>query len=160
MVEKTNEQSGTLIVEANHIRQARSLVTSLTEKLAEKRKALAQGTKRLREAEMLIKKHEKNERRKGRTRIVAHAGGMMEMTGLLECRFIDSSERDNVQDNLRANLLVGALLKLAHQLSEASAEELQSLTARGKQYRELRPAVRVVPKVNPLIILGEIADDS
>lgn len=138
------------------IRKARALVAALPAKLEERKKALANEEQRYREAEALLLKHEKAEQRRKRTHLVSHAGGMMEMAGLLEYRFIGSTERDNPQDDLRANLLVGALLSLAHHLSTAPSSELEQLTANGKAYRTTKPSARQIPKVNPLVLLAEI----
>lgn len=141
------------------VRKARALVATLPSKLEERRKALAREEQKYREAEALLLKHEKIEKRKKRTQIVAHAGGMMEIAGLLEYRFIGTADRDNPQDDLRANLLVGALLELARHLSAAPVSKLEKLTADGKAYRTTKPAARQIPKVNPLIALAEISDN-
>ena len=59
------------------------------------------------------RKQEKKASRENRNRILMHAGGLMDMTGLLRYCFAQSDEFDNPQDNLRANLLVGSLLHLS-----------------------------------------------
>lgn len=87
----------------------------------------------------------------GRSRVLIHAGGILDMTGLLRYRFKDKSDYDNPQDDLRANLLCGAFLKLSEILSNASELEIQEITAKGKQFRLQRMSDREIPEVNPHI---------
>jgi hypothetical protein len=96
-------------------------------------------------------KSDKKVNRQARTRILIHAGGLMEMTGLLDYCFKDEKDFDNYQDNLRANLLVGALLHLSDHLSTSSSEILSKLEKSGSEFRATRRIDRRVAPVNSLI---------
>lgn len=134
--------------------QSQSKVESLAAKLVEMRSRLAQLENQQREELAKQRKNAQNKARATRTRLLSHFGGIAEMCGLLEYRF-NSSKRDNVQDNLCANLLAGALLDLSQRLSISSEEDLQKLAEAGKNYRAQCPDSRHVPPVNPIIALGE-----
>lgn len=94
-------------------------------------------------------KSEKKSSREKRSRVLIHAGGLLEMTGLLAYTFPEGERFDNYQDNLRANLLVGALLTLSQQLHDASPQQLATLAQAGRQFRKTDKAARKVVKVNP-----------
>ena len=96
-------------------------------------------------------KLDKRANRQGRTRILIHAGGLMEMTGLLKYCFKDAKDFDNYQDNLRANLLVGALLHLSGHLSSASSEILAKLEHSGSEFRATKRIDRRIAPTNTLI---------
>ncbi len=81
-------------------------------------------------------------------RLKAHAGGMLEMTGLLRYVYPDGFESDNKQDRLIANLLVGAFQKLSYDLESMSIEELQELWGLGQKFRKEYKRDRELPKVN------------
>jgi hypothetical protein len=136
------------------LRKLRLAASLLSKEFEEKKAEIERAKKQLREAEVTLRSLEGKEARKALTRVKAHAGGMMKMVGLLEYRFFNSDERDNDQDDLRANLLVGALLFLADKMMGLREDELEKLESRGAQYRAQNPKDRVVPSVNPLVILG------
>ena len=81
-------------------------------------------------------------------RLKAHAGGMLEMTGLLRYVYPDGFESDNKQDRLIANLLVGAFQKLSNELEKASIEELETLWISGQNFRKGYKKERELPTVN------------
>jgi len=84
-----------------------------------------------------------------RQQFLTHAGGMMDMTGFLRYTFPDNEDADNNQDNLRANLLVGALLELGDILSQKDTEEIAALVSRGSKFRQTEPDKRMISIVNP-----------
>lgn len=100
-----------------------------------------------RAAQMELKElaKEGRESRAKRTRELAHMGGMMAMVGLDRFRFSAGETPDNPQDDLKANLLVGSLLKLSTQLENATPEQLHDLEVAGQNYRANDPSFRVVP---------------
>lgn len=136
------------------LRKLRLAASLLSKEFAEKKAEIEHAKKQLREAEVTLKSLEAKEARKTLTRIKAHAGGMMKMVGLLEYRFLNSHERDNDQDDLRANLLVGALLFLADKMAGLGADDLEELENRGAEYRTQNPKDRSVPGVNSIVLLG------
>lgn len=95
------------------------------------------------------RKQQKKAARENRSRILMHAGGLMEMTGLLRYCFADAEEFDNPQDNLRANLLVGSLLHLSEYLNTCSPEELSKISAQGKLFRKSDRSARPLSETNP-----------
>lgn len=157
-----NEGSGTAnlhSITGIAIAQDHSKIKTLTEKLEALKSRIAQLEKQQREELAKERRLTKLKERALRTRLLSHFGGIGEMCGLLQYRFIGSSRRDNIQDDLRANLLAGALLDLAQRLSIASEQELLKLSKAGQAYRAQRPAARQVPPTNPLIALGEVDDE-
>ncbi len=88
------------------------------------------------------------ERRKKEKHLKAHAGGMLEMTGLLRYVYPEDVEADNPQDKLIANLLVGAFQKLSYDLESMSVEELQELWSLGQKFRLQYKRDRELTKVN------------
>lgn len=141
--------------ESAELRKLRLAASLLSKEFEEKKAEIERAKKQLREAEVTLRSLEGKEARKALTRVKAHAGGMMKMVGLLEYRFFNSDERDNDQDDLRANLLVGALLFLADKMNCLSEDELEKLEGRGAEYRAQNPRDRVIPRINPLVILGQ-----
>lgn len=95
------------------------------------------------------RKKEKKASRENRNRILMHAGGLMDMTGLLRYCFAQSEDFDNPQDNLRANLLVGSLLHLSEYLYDCKPEELARIEAVGKSFRKSEKATRHLSETNP-----------
>ena len=160
MVESIKESESTAPsdLKQNKVEKIRAQVEHLQSRLDKCNQALAQKSKCLQETQARQAQIDKKRRREQRTRLLSHAGGMMEMVGLLNVRFYGTTERDNDQDDLRANLLVGALLDLAHRLSIAPATELLRYTEAGREYRQARPSNRTVPKTNPLLVLNEISE--
>lgn len=108
------------------------------------------------------RKQEKKATRENRNRILMHAGGLMDMTGLLRYCFAQSEEFDNPQDNIRANLLVGSLLHLSEYLYNCSPDDLAKIEAAGKLFRSsdkknrnligTNPALTNAKSVRPLLI--------
>lgn len=97
------------------------------------------------------RKQEKKDTRENRNRILMHAGGLMDMTGLLRYCFVQSEEFDNPQDNLRANLLVGSLLHLSEFLNNCSPEDLAKIEAAGKSFRSADKKNRNLTGTNPAL---------
>ena len=97
------------------------------------------------------RKQEKKATRENRNRILMHAGGLMDMTGLLRYCFVQSEEFDNPQDNLRANLLVGSLLHLSEYLHNCSPEDLAKIEASGKSFRSADKKKRNLTGTNPAL---------
>jgi len=101
---------------------------------------------------LLKAKAERNdsiEKRNIEKRLKTHAGGMVEMTGLMRYVYPEGVKSDNPQDMLIANLLVGAFQKLAYDLETMPVEELQELWGCGQKFRREAKKDRVLPKVNP-----------
>ncbi|MDN5502879.1 MAG: hypothetical protein L0H10_03510 [Comamonas sp.] len=108
------------------------------------------------------RKQEKKATRENRNRILMHAGGLLDMTGLLRYCFNNADEFDNPQDNLRANLLVGSLLHLSEYLYNCSPDDLAKIEAAGKLFRSsdkknrdligTNPALTNAKSVRPLLI--------
>ena len=97
------------------------------------------------------RKQEKKATRENRNRILMHAGGLMDMTGLLRYCFVQSEEFDNPQDNLLANLLVGSLLHLSEYLHNCSPEDLAKIEASGKSFRRADKKKRNLTGTNPAL---------
>lgn len=95
------------------------------------------------------RKQEKKASRENRNRILMHAGGLMDMSGLLRYCFAQSDEFDNPQDNLRANLLVGSLLHLSEYLNNCSPADLEKIEASGKSFRRSDKKNRTLAGINP-----------
>lgn len=115
-------------------------------RLLEEAKESAKRIERLRAIE---RRHEATQKRNQDMRLKAHAGGMLEMTGLLRYVYPEGVETDNTQDRLIANLLVGAFQKLSNELEESSVEDLAILWASGHNFRREYKKDRELPKVNP-----------
>ena len=82
-------------------------------------------------------------------RVKTHAGGIVEMTGLLRYVYPDDVIHDNEQDALIANLLAGVLLKVGSTLEKASVDDLKNLWEQGQDFRNKNKADRVVSNINP-----------
>jgi len=109
----------------------------------EKRSSVLKRKAQLAEAQRRTK--EAKTARIRRTRELTHIGGMCEMVGLMRFRFGPGETPDNDQDDLRANLLVGALLKLSEQLEQATPEERAERAAAGDKFRNTPVAFREYP---------------
>jgi hypothetical protein len=116
---------------------------------------LSKSEKRKKKVESKSELDTKRILRYRRQQFIGHAGGMMEMAGLLRYTFSDIEDIDNVQDNLRANLLVGALLELGDILYKKDTEEIAALVARGSQFRNTATDKRMISPVNPLLSIHE-----
>ena len=85
--------------------------TKLELKLEKQKKLIEEADKLKSEIKQLTAKQakvEREEERRRKNRIKLHAGGMCEMTGLLNYVYNDPVARDNEQDELIANLIVWA----------------------------------------------------
>lgn len=126
--------------------------TQLDIKIEKRNKLLAEAAKVKKDIKNLEAKSRKAERealrfRDGRVKM--HAGGMLEMTGLLGYAYIDDRIRDNYQDNLIANLLVGILNRVSNTLESASVDELEKVWIEGRDFRRLDIADRKISELNP-----------
>ena len=81
-------------------------------------------------------------------RLKIHSGGMVHMVGLHRYVYSDSQVRDNPQDALIANLLVGSLLKLSRDLESASIDDLKRLWNTGREFRKQQQSDRQLAGVN------------
>lgn len=118
---------------------------------AKKDKLLKEAEKTKRTIKLLeakAKRFEARENREVDKRMKSHAGGIIEMTGLMRYVYPNNVLHDNEQDALIANLLAGVLLKVGSTLEKANADELKNLWEQGRDFRKLKKADRVLPKVN------------
>lgn len=81
-------------------------------------------------------------------RLKIHSGGMVHMVGLHRYVYSDVEVRDNPQDALIANLLVGSLLKLSRDLESASIDDLKRLWHAGREFRKQQQSDRQLAGVN------------
>ena len=88
------------------------------------------------------------EKRNAEKHLKTHIGGMVEMTGLMQYVYPADIEPDNPQDRLIANLLVGVFLSVGISLEHASADDLEKLWKRGKEFRSQKKDDRLLAKVN------------
>lgn len=95
------------------------------------------------------KKADETKQRELDTRLKIHSGGMVHMIGLHRYVYSDSEVRDNPQDALIANLLVGSLLKVSQDLESASIDDLKRLWHVGRAFRRQKHADRKIASVNP-----------
>lgn len=70
------------------------------------------------------------------------------MVGLHRYVYSDTEMRDNPQDALIANLLVGSLLKLSRDLESASIDDLKRLWHAGREFRKQQQSDRQLAAVN------------
>lgn len=113
--------------------------------------ALKAAKRELRSAKNAERKRQAEERKTAETRLKSHAGGFIEMVGLFRYVYEDDGVRDNNQDSLIANLIVGILLRVSSKLEKASVDELYELWVEGNNFREIDKSARVLPKINPNI---------
>lgn len=97
------------------------------------------------------KKADEIKQRELDTRLKIHSGGMVHMVGLHRYVYSDSEVRDNPQDALIANLLVGSLLKLSRDLESASIDDLKRLWDAGREFRKQQQSDRQISGVNPYL---------
>lgn len=83
------------------------------------------------------------------SRLKIHSGGMVHMVGLHRYVYSDNEVRDNPQDALIANLLVGSLLKVCQDLENAPIDDLRGLWDAGRAFRQLKQVDRKLASVNP-----------
>lgn len=119
------------------------------EQAANAEKRLKEAKLKLAQAKRAVRKQQSNEKRAKETRLKMHAGGFLDMTGMLHYQYPEKSLYDNEQDALMAYLLVGKLLEAAKELEEANIDEIKRLYAVGKTFRDCDKASREVPGVNP-----------
>lgn len=94
------------------------------------------------------KKADEIKQRELDTRLKIHSGGMVHMVGLHRYVYPDSEVRDNPQDALIANLLVGSLLKVSRDLESASIDDLKRLWHAGREFRKQQQSDRQLAGVN------------
>lgn len=94
------------------------------------------------------KRTDEIKRREIESRLKIHSGGMVHMVGLHRYIYSDADIRDNPQDGLIANLLVGSLLKVCQDLENASIDDLKRLWDAGRAFRIQKQADRVIPSIN------------
>lgn len=131
-------------------------IDALTVADAEKRlerteQALKAAKRELRSARNAERKRRSEERIAAEKRLKSHAGGFVEMVGLFRYVYEDDNVRDNNQDSLIANLIVGILLRASSELEKANVDSLYKLWIEGHKFREIDKSARVLPKVNPNI---------
>lgn len=97
------------------------------------------------------KKADEIKQREIDSRLKLHSGGIVHMVGLHRYVYSDSEVRDNPQDALIANLLVGCLLKVSHELENASIDDLRSLWDAGRAFRKQKQVDRITANLNPHI---------
>ncbi len=97
------------------------------------------------------KKADEIKQRELDTRLKIHSGGMVHMVGLHRYIYADSEVRDNPQDALIANLLVGSLLKLSKDLESASIDDLKRLWHEGREFRQQKQVERKIESLNPYL---------
>lgn len=105
---------------------------------------------------MKARKDESKLKRIQDARLKKHAGGMVEMVGLFRYVYDNESVRDNPQDALIANLIVGALLRVAQGLEKAPVSELKKIWIDGRDFRRMNKDKRILSAVNPKI--GELVE--
>lgn len=135
----------------NNIKNKIQIALTPVQKLEAQKEKLLNDSKRIeknmRELEAKIAKSDAARLREYDFRKKVHAGGMMAMVGMFEYVYGDKI-RDNEQDDLIANLLVGSLLKASESLNKASSEELMLLWEKGKAFRAMHKHDRSVPDKN------------
>lgn len=97
------------------------------------------------------KKADEIKQREIDSRLKLHSGGIVHMVGLHRYVYSDSEVRDNPQDALIANLLVGCLLKVSHEIENASIDDLRSLWDAGRAFRKQKQVDRITANLNPHI---------
>lgn len=95
------------------------------------------------------KKADETKQRELDSRLKIHSGGMVNMVGLH--RYVYTEVRDNPQDALIANLLVGSLLKVCQDLENASVDDLKSLWGAGRAFRQQKQVDRKIASLNPYL---------
>ena len=123
-------------------------VSETERKRTELKKQIAELSKEIVKQRAKETKYAKEEKRYKQTRIKVHAGGMLDMTGLLRYVYPDDVKPDNPQDALIANLLVGLFLRIGNTLENANVDDLQKLWESGRDFRKQNINERVLPGVN------------
>jgi len=112
----------------------------------------AEAEKRRKQIAILESRQKKADEIKQReidSRLKIHSGGMVHMVGLHRYVYSDDEVRDNPQDALIANLLVGSLLKVSEDLKKASMDDLKDLWDTGRAFRQQKQADRKIANLNP-----------
>lgn len=115
-------------------------------------KLVAVAEKKRKEIAILEARQKKADERKQReidSRLKIHSGGMVHMVGLHRYVYSDDEVRDNPQDALIANLLVGSLLKVSQVLEKAPIDDLKGLWNAGRAFRQQKQVDRKLASVNP-----------
>lgn len=153
-IKKTKKNIATHYIDYKAMWRMVALEASMKEDKQVKAERL-KNEKRKNKVEIKTESDTKRILRYQRSRFISHAGGMLDMTGFLRYTYSDNENTDNPQDNLRANLIVGALLELGDILSQKDTEELAALVARGSQFRNTDPDKRMISIVNPNLTTTE-----
>lgn len=132
----------------------RTKVDIQKEALAKLEAEAADKRKQIAILEARKKKSNEIKQREVDKRLKIHTGGMVNMVGLHRYVYSDNEMRDNPQDALIANLLVGSLLKLSRDLESASIDDLKRLWHAGREFRKQQQSDRQLAGVN--LHLGEL----
>lgn len=127
----------------------RTKVEIQKEALAKLKSEAADKRKQIAILEARQKKAAENKQRALDDRLKIHSGGMVHMVGLHRYVYSDVEVRDNPQDALIANLLVGCLLKVSQGLENASIDDLRALWDAGRAFRQQKQADRKIANLNP-----------
>lgn len=126
----------------------RTKVEIQKEALAKLKSEAADKRKQIAILEARQKKAVEIKRRALDERLKIHTGGMVNMVGLHRYIYSGNEVRDNPQDALIANLLVGSLLKLSKDLESASIDDLKRLWNAGREFRKQQQSDRQLAAVN------------
>ncbi len=138
-----------IVQSRNEVKTKKQLLEEAENKKKQLEKDAKENNKKIRRLKFEAEKANANAKRDADIRLKIHAGGMVEMTGLMRYVYPEGCESDNPQDSLIANLLVGAFHNLASDLESMSVEELQELWVKGQNFRKASKKERTLPKVNP-----------
>lgn len=127
----------------------RTKVEIQKEALAKLKSEAADKRKQIAILEARQKKAAEIKRRALDERLKIHSGGMVHMVGLHRYVYSDVEVRDNPQDALIANLLVGYLLKVSEDLQKASIDDLKGFWDTGRAFRQQKQADRKIANLNP-----------
>lgn len=126
----------------------RTKVDIQKEALAKLKAEAADKRKQIEILEARNKKSNKIKQREVDKRLKLHTGGMVNMVGLHRYIYSADEVRDNPQDALIANLLVGSLLKLSRDLESASIDDLKRLWSAGREFRKQQQSDRQLAEIN------------
>lgn len=138
-----------IVQSRNEVKTKKQLLEEAENKKKQLEKDAKENNKKIRRLKFEAEKANANAKKDADIRLKIHAGGMVEMTGLMRYVYPEGCESDNPQDSLIANLLVGAFQVVADSLENMSVEKLESLWVRGQNFRKASKKERTLPKVNP-----------
>ena len=153
-IEKTDKTALELEIEKkvhksnNEVKTKKQLLAEAEKtkiKLQEESKEIS---KKIRKLKFESEKAEANAKRDTDTKLKIHAGGMLEMTGLMRYVYPEGVDTDNPQDRLIANLLVGIILRASEAIKNVSDDELHKIWLLGQDFRKQQKSIRTLPKVN------------